>query len=281
MELENWKRFATGLDAVLGDNMSWFSAARTRLQLLFAPRAAESRIDEEMRFHIEMETNRLVREKHLAPDEARRRALATFGGVQQHTETLRDGRGLAWLSGLSLDLKLGGRMLAKYPGITLVGGIAMAFAIWFGAVTFEMFGLVVNPKLPLPGGDRIVQVFNWDTKASVPEKRSVHDFLIWREELRTVTDLGAYRDVPRNLAVPGGQTREVAVAEMTASGFTVSSAKPLLGRTLNPSDERGDAPPVAVLGYKVWTDRFGSDPGDPREVGQDRRLLRIRRRRDG
>ena len=74
-------------------------------------------------------------------------------------------------------MKLGGRMLAKYPGITLVGGIAMAFAIWFGTVTFEMLGLVVNPKLPLPGGDRIVQVFNWDAKESVPEKRSVHDFL--------------------------------------------------------------------------------------------------------
>ena len=151
-------------------------------------------------------------------------------------------------------------MLAKYPGITLVGGIAMAFAIWFGTVTFEMFGLIVNPKLPLPDGDRIVQVFNWDTKASVPEKRVIHEFLTWRKEIRTIADLGAYREVQRNLVVPGGQTREVQIAEMTASGFTVSSAKPLFGRTLNASDERSDAPPVAVLGYKVWRDRFGSDP---------------------
>ena len=166
----------------------------------------------------------------------------------------------SWASGLSLDLKLGGRMLAKYPGITLVGSIAMAFAIWFGTVTFEMLGQVLNPQLPLPGGDRIVQVYNWDTKAIAPEKRSVHDFLIWREGLRTITDLGAYRDVPRNLAVPGRETREVQVAEMTASGFTVSSATPLMGRTLLPSDEQGGAPSVAVLGYELWRDRFGSDP---------------------
>ena len=117
-------------------------------------------------------------------------------------------------------------MLAKYPGITLVGGIAMAFAIWFGTVTFEMLGLVVNPKLPLPGGDRIVQVFNWDALKSVPEKRSVHDFLTWRNELRAVADLGAYRDVSRNLAAPGGETREVRLAEMTASGFTVRRPSP-------------------------------------------------------
>ena len=42
-------------------------------------------------------------------------------------------------------------MLAKYPGITVVGGIAMAFAIWFGTVTFELLGLFVSPRLPLPG----------------------------------------------------------------------------------------------------------------------------------
>ena len=152
-------------------------------------------------------------------------------------------------------------MLAKYPGITLVGGIAMAFAIWFGTVTFEMLGLVVNPKLPLPGGDRIVQVFNWDADKSVTEKRSVHDFLTWRNELRTVADLGAWRDVSRNFTAPGGEIREVQLAEMTASGFTVSSAKPMIGRILEPGDEQGSAPPVVVLGYKVWKDRFGGDPG--------------------
>ena len=111
--------------------MSWFHAARARLRLL-ARRDAESRFDHEIRFHIDMESVRLVREKGLAPDDARRRALVTFGGVQQHRETLREGRGTSSLNGLSLDLKLGLRMLVKYPGLTVVGGLAMAFGIWFG-----------------------------------------------------------------------------------------------------------------------------------------------------
>lgn len=173
---------------------------------------------------------------------------------------MSESKRFSWVSGVSLDIKLGGRMLAKYPGITLVGGIAMAFAIWFGAVTFEMVGLFANPKLPLPGGDRIVQIYNWDAKGSAPEKRAVHDYVAWRKDVRTVVDLGAYRDVARNLTVPGGETREVQMAEMTASGFTVSSAKPMRGRTLEARDERADAPPVAVIGYKIWKDRFGSDP---------------------
>src|SRR5688572_19133465 len=159
--------------------MTWFHAARARVRLL-APRAAESRIDEEIRFHIEMETERLVREQKLDRNEAQRRALVTFGGVRQHRETLREGRGTAWLSGLSLDLKLGFRMLAKYPGLTVIGGLAMAFGIWFGAVTFHMFGLVTSTKLPLPDGDRIVKILNRDLKLAQNENRVLYDYQLWR-----------------------------------------------------------------------------------------------------
>src|SRR5918993_1356403 len=188
--------------ATNGRPMKWFHAARARLRLL-APRAAEARIDDEIRFHIEMETQRLVREHKLDHDEARRRALATFGGVQQHRETLRDGRGTAWLSGLSLDLKLGFRMLVKYPGLTLVGGLAMAFGIWFGAVTFHMLGLVTSTKLPLPDGDRIVKVLNRDLKLAHNEDRVLYDYQLWRSA-RSLTDLGAYRDAGANLVGADG-----------------------------------------------------------------------------
>src|SRR5688572_23051869 len=200
--------------------MTWFHAARARLRLL-APRAAEARIDDEIRFHIEMETERLVREQKLGPDEARRRALATFGGVQQHRETLRDGRGTAWLSGLSLDLKLGFRMLVKYPGLTVVGGLAMAFGIWFGAVTFHLPGLVTSTKLPLPDGDRIVRILNWDSKLIHNEDRVLYDYQLWRS-MRSITDLGAYRDGSVNPVGADRGARPAVTAEVTASAFRIA-----------------------------------------------------------
>ena len=55
---------------------------------------------------------------------------------------LRDGRGRAWFDAFSLDLKLGGRMLVKYPGLTIVGGLAMAFAICVGTVIFQVLALL-------------------------------------------------------------------------------------------------------------------------------------------
>ena len=216
-------------------------------------------MDEELAFHIDMETQRLVREEGLSPEEARRRTVATFGGVTQHAESLRDGRGLAWLGGLSLDMKLGFRMLVKYPGLTIIGGLAMAFSIWVGAVVFEGVRLFVSPTLPLPGGDRIVQIQNWDVAASHAERRVLYDFGVWRGALRSVTDLGAYRDVARNLILAPEDVRLVQVAEITASAFRITSATPLLGRALVERDEQPDAPPVVLLGYDVWRTRFAGD----------------------
>jgi hypothetical protein len=99
--------------------VSWFHGTAARLRLLFSRRSSEARFDRELQFHVEMEAERLARDLAVEPDEARRRALAAFGGVEKHREALRDGRDTAWLNGLSLDLKLGVRMLAKYPGLTI------------------------------------------------------------------------------------------------------------------------------------------------------------------
>ena len=176
-----------------------------------------------------------------------------------HTETLKQNRRFASLGGMSLDLKLGGRMLVKYPGLTLIGGLAMAFAIWMGAMTFEVVNMLLYPKLPLPNGDRIVQLRNWDVEKNGDESRSLYDFVSWRGALRTVTDMGAWRDEAVNLTGTDGDVRPVAGAAISASAFRVASATPLLGRTLVASDENPSAPPVIVLGYEVWTTRFGGD----------------------
>ena len=243
--------------------MKWFHAARARLHLL-PRRAAESRIDKEIRFHIEMETERLVREQKLDRDDARRRALVTFGGVQQHTETLREGRGTAMWSGISLDLKLGSRMLVKYPGLTIVGGLAMAFGIWFGAVTSQMYGIVTGTKLPLPDGDRIVKIQIWDLKTRADEDRVLYDYQLYRG-LRSITDLGAYRDASVNVVGADGSAQPAIAAEVTASAFRITPERPLHGRVLRVADEAPGAAPVVLLGYDVWRERFD---GNPQVVGR-------------
>jgi predicted permease len=242
---------------------------RARLRLL-ARRSAEARMDEELRFHIEMETEKNLREG-MSAEEARRQAVLAFGGVEGHREAMRDGRTLAWASGLSLDLKLGLRMLFKYPGLTLVGGLGMAVAVALGTGAYAVVNSYFYPELPLHEGDRVVALGKFDTQRQYKDTRVLHDFLAWRRELRSVVDLGAFRTVGRNIIMETGQGEPITLAEMTVSGFRVARVSPFLGRTLLEDDERPGAPPVVVIGYDVWRSRFG---GDPRIVGREIRIGR-------
>ncbi len=172
--------------------------------------------------------------------------------------------GISWI-----DLKLGARMLLKSPGITVVGGVAMAVAIAIGAATFGFFYSLLYPRLPLDEGHRVVAVENWDVWSDGAQRPSLHDFAAWRQELRTVREVSAYRTVARNLIAPDGSAEPVRLAEMSASGFRVARVAPALGRPLVEEDERPGAPPVVVIGHDAWRTRFA---GDPRVVGQAVRL---------
>ena len=158
-----------------------------------------------------------------------------------------------------LDFKVGLRMLARYPGLTLVGTVAIAVAIALGALYFEAVDKWQNPRLPVPGGERVISIRNWDVNGFAPEGRSLHDFAIWREEVKTVDHLGAAITFVRNLATEDGRVEPVRGAELTANAFRLMETAPLLGRTLVEQDEQPAEPPVVVIGHTLWKTRFASD----------------------
>ncbi len=162
--------------------------------------------------------------------------------------------GVSWL-----DFKLGLRMLARYPGITVIGGVAMAFGIAMGAGAFQFFRDAAYPRLPYEGGDNLVRVFNMNTRTSLPDARTARDLEVWRSRLRSVTDLGAFSAGPRNLSLGQDDTAPVRAVAITASAFGLVKVPPLLGRPLLPTDDGPRAPPVAVIGYDLWQGRFGGD----------------------
>ena len=154
------------------------------------------------------------------------------------------------------DYKLGFRMLLKYPGLTFAGGLALAIAIGIGAGWYDLSGDLFRPKLPLPDGDRTVEVEMRDSASSQRERRLLHDLAIWRRDARSIEYLSAYRTLERNLILGNAAPEPVTVAEMTASAFSVVRVPPILGRPLLEADEQPGASPVAVIGYDVWKRRF-------------------------
>ncbi len=102
---------------------------------------------------------------------------------------------------MTQDFKLGLRMLLKYPGLTLAGGLALAIAIGVGAGWYQIWGNILSPTIPLPEGDRLVLVQTQNTLTNHPELRVAHDFLEWQRELQTIEELGAYSTGISNLIV--------------------------------------------------------------------------------
>jgi putative ABC transport system permease protein len=169
------------------------------------------------------------------------------------------------------DYKLGLRMLLKFPGLTLAGGLALVIAIGIGAGWYNFTGKMLSPTIPLPDGDRIVEIETHNLLTNETEARVLRDFLEWRRDLRTIEGLGAYRTDTRNLivgdlaepreGVPGRRAPElIQMAELTAGAFATARVAPLLGRTLVESDEVPGAPGVLVLAYDVWQRSLGGRP---------------------
>ncbi len=92
--------------------MGWMKRWRKRLRTLVRREAVEAELEEELSFHLEMETEKNLR-AGMSPKEARRQAAITFGGVERYKEKVREARTLGWVPGMSLDFKLGFRMLVK------------------------------------------------------------------------------------------------------------------------------------------------------------------------
>jgi len=234
---------------------------KRRFRILFREKDVESELSDEIRLHLDMETEELVRQGRTRA-QARREARILLGGVEQTKQAVRDTRPLHWLDGIALDLKLGLRMLRKSWSLTLIGGIAITIATAIGVGASEFVRDLVAPSLPLESGHRIVRLDHIDSESGGSAPASVYDLRVWRESVSSLEHLGAYTTMEQGLVSDRGETGTVNVARISASAFELTRVPPLLGRFLIEADERPGALSVVVLGYDVWQTLLGGDP-DP------------------
>jgi predicted permease len=159
----------------------------------------------------------------------------------------------------ALDFTLAWRMLLRYPGLSLVSVLGMSVGITIAAGAFTIVSMMMGTKLPLPEGDRLVSLVNWDASTNDRELRLLYDLEAWRDA-KSVEDFSVSRNVQRNLIVGGRPPEVVMVAEISASAFRAARVGAYRGRTLLPEDERAGAPDAIVIGHDEWVRRFGADP---------------------
>lgn len=231
-----------------------------RIRGFLRPGSHDADFDDELAAHLAMAEEDAI-QRGLSPDQARREARMQLGGVAQLREASRAASGLPWLDSLSVDVKLGVRLLVKYPGLTLVSTLGLSIAIAIVAAFHAGTEFVVRPVLPVPDGDRIVALWNHDVRTSTRGDQTVGDMLAWRRELASLSDVGAFVLQQRVVAESNGATRVVQAAAISPSAFQMVRIPPLMGRPLMEDDEKPGSAAVVVLGYDVWQSAFGGDPG--------------------
>ncbi|HVV47400.1 MAG TPA: ABC transporter permease, partial [Bryobacteraceae bacterium] len=224
----------------------------SRIRNVVHPESYENDIREELDFHLEMDR----RNGHDS-----REARLRLGNATCIEEQVRDVRIATWLESWWLDVRLGIRMLVKYPGLAVAGGAGIAVAVALAAGGYGVLNSdYLAPHLPFTASDRMVSIELWDSVTRNPERRILRDYQSWRDNLKSFEAIGAFRTLRPNLITPGARPEGLRVAAMSASGFQVAGVQPLMGRLLQPEDEREGAPAVVVIGENVWRNRFGSDP---------------------
>lgn len=240
--------------------MRWTERLARRIRVLFRKGEVEHDLDEELRLHVDMEADELVR-RGMVPERARREALRRFGGVERTKERVRDERGGRLLEDLLQDLRFGARSLRKSPGFSLSALLVLALGIGSATALFGVVDAVLLEPLPYPQPDRLVRV--WPASPSRGQDRtafSYPDGRDWRERAQTLDGLAVYSTAAANYVYLGGDApMELATEWVGGDFFRVLGVAPASGRTLRPEDEDEDRM-VAVLAWGTWQRLFAGDP---------------------
>lgn len=235
--------------------MRWLDALRTRLRLILSRRSAESRMDEEFRLHIEMETESNAR-AGMSLDEARRRALLAFGGVERHKERLRDERGVRWLEDLLADLRYAARWLRRSPGFATVAILTLGLGIGASSAIFSVAYGILYRSLPYDRPEQLVRVYTTNRDGERSGSVSPPNFMSIREQSRSFAEV-AVADNEDVILTGHGESRWFEGAEVSAGFFEVMGTKPIFGRTFLEGENLPGADGVAVISHSLWHDLTG------------------------
>ncbi|HEV2289160.1 MAG TPA: ABC transporter permease, partial [Candidatus Acidoferrales bacterium] len=197
----------------------------------------------------------------MAPGEARRRALAQFGGLESRKEETRDARGTHFIETLLQDIRFALRTLRKNPGFTFIAVLTLALGIGANTAIFSIVNGVLLRGLPVPHADQIVALANEQGGNPLTNGFSSLDISdIAGQTNELFSDIFGYQTGLEGLFT-NGRAEPVLIHYVTGNFFSALGIKPQLGRLILPAEGGvAGADPVMVLGYSYWKNRFGSDP---------------------
>jgi predicted permease len=238
---------------------------KLHLRALLRRSEMERELDEELRCHMEEQTEQNIR-LGMSPKEARSAARKAFGGVEQAKELSRDSRGVKWLEELWQDLRYGARVLIKSPSFTSIAVLMLALGIGANTAIFSIVKSVLIRPLPFVQPDRLMQAQYLPKPSFIAPQDDIlswidrRDLVDWRTRSRSFERIGGYWYA--RLSLPGEETTElIAGISVTHDLLPALGIQPALGRHFLPEEAKPGGERLIILSDGLWRSRFEADPG--------------------
>jgi len=158
------------------------------------------------------------------------------------------------------DLRYAIRSLARQPGFSLAVALTLALGIGANTAIFSIVNGVLLRHLPYPNDAQLMTV--WTRMANGEhETASMPDYLDWKAQNSSFSQMTAYANSNDNLAAPGADPERVPSARVIADYFPTLGVTPAAGRWFVPDEFVFGSHRVVVLSHALWVRRFGASPG--------------------
>src|SRR5688572_11875409 len=138
--------------------MKYVCAALRRFRNLFRTDRLEREFADELEAHLQLHTDDNVR-AGMSPDDARRHALLSLGGVESVKEHYRDRRGIPMLEVILKDLGFGLRLLRKQPAFTFGAVAALTIGVAANVLVFSIANALVIRPLPILDPGQVIRAY--------------------------------------------------------------------------------------------------------------------------
>jgi len=240
-----------------------FKRTLRRLHAFFTGRHLDAELDAELAAHIDLAVEDYI-ERGMTLEQARRRAILAFGGMQQAREQQREARSLMSLDILLQDLKYTLRTLGRDPGFTTVAVLILALAIGANIAVFSVVNTLMLRPLPFPNAQQLLWIAPPPTKCGLScatySTDAYDEFRVGSRSYQDVTGYFAFSS-PDNLSLKLGSAPVTATGiDVIANFFQLLGVQPAMGRVFRADDARNGASPVILLSNAWWKRQFNADP---------------------
>src|SRR5579862_9355736 len=247
-----------------------------RVRSFFRKEPLDRELDAEMASHLEMAIEENVR-RGMNHEEARRKAMVRFGGVQQAREQQREARGLPWLDVLMQDLRFTLRTFSRDRGFAIIAVLILALGIGANIAVFSVVNTILLRPLPFHDPQQLVWLSGNNGAGGLSDVTyrvdAYEDYARENRSFQEMTAFSPYYSLSETKLVGNGTPKPLQSVWVAGNFFHTLGVQPMLGRLFLPEESIKGGRPVALLSYSLWRQQFHGDPaivGQAITLGQDR-----------